>query len=74
MAGGPPSTLIDKQAPNHRKQAVSMERRLSLPENQHYADKYNVIIDKLIDSGTAVPVDPSEIKKPEGMVFAASLR
>ena len=64
--------------PNHRKQAVSryygMERRLSLPENQHYADKYNLIIDKLIDSGTAVPVDPSEIKKPEGMVFAASLR
>ena len=69
---------VDLQYPNNRKQAVSryygMERRLSLPENQHYADKYNIIINKLIDSGTAVPVDPSEIKKPEGMVFAASLR
>ncbi len=59
--------------PNNRKQAVSrfygMERRLSLPENQHYADKYNLIINKLIDSGTAVPVDPSEINKPEGMIW-----
>jgi hypothetical protein len=35
----------------------------------HYADKYNLIINKLIDSGTAVPVDPSEINKPEGMVW-----
>nr|CAH0099268.1 unnamed protein product [Daphnia galeata] len=59
--------------PNNRKQAVSryyrMERRLSLPKNQHYTDKYNLIINKLIDSGTAVPIDPSRTNKPEGMVW-----
>lgn len=59
--------------PNNRKQAVSryygMERRLSLPENQHYADKYNLIIKKLIDSGTAVKVNSSAINQPEGMIW-----
>ncbi|KAI9551151.1 hypothetical protein GHT06_005025 [Daphnia sinensis] len=43
--------------PNNRKQAASrfycMERRLSLPENQQYAEKYNNIVNKLIECGTA---------------------
>jgi hypothetical protein len=59
--------------PNNRKPSVSryyeMERRLSLPENQNYADKYNLIINKLIDSGNAVTVEPSAINKPEGMIW-----
>lgn len=59
--------------PNNRKQAVSrfygMERRLSLPENQQYAERYNNIVKKLIESGTASTVNPSAINEPKGMVW-----
>ncbi|KZS04060.1 Uncharacterized protein APZ42_033072 [Daphnia magna] len=58
--------------PNNRKQAVSrfygMERRLSLPENQQYAEKYNNIVNKLIESGTVSIVNPSAINEPKRMV------
>jgi hypothetical protein len=59
--------------PDNRTQAVSryygMERKMKKPEFQNVAIQYNAIIKKLIDSGTAVKVDKSEINGPMGMVW-----
>jgi len=60
-------------APNNRDQAVSrffgMERKLSRPENFAYAEKYNTIMLKLIDSGVAELVPKSNINSPDGMIW-----
>jgi hypothetical protein len=46
-----------------------MERRLSLPLNQQYAEKYKNIVNKLIKSGAISVISPPTIYEPEGMVW-----
>ena len=61
------------EIPNNRNQALSrfhsLERRLAEPSMRVLADQYEQAVEKLISSGTVVPVDRSAINEPKGLVW-----
>ncbi|XP_032799385.2 uncharacterized protein LOC116936346 [Daphnia magna] len=61
------------EIPNNRNHAISrfhgLERRLTEPSMRELASRYEQIVEKLISSGTVVPVARSAIDEPKGLVW-----
>ena len=61
------------EIPNNRNQALSrfhgLERRLTEPSMRELASRYEQVVEKLILSGTVVPVARSTIDEPKGLVW-----